>query len=59
MTLLDPKYTKLVHDQSHSIFIIALYTSTQNASKNHQTPNTQPKFIKSYSKFKNKMDNLQ
>jgi len=47
-----------VDDQSHSIFIITLYTITQNASKNQQTKNTQPKFIKSYKKFKNNMDNL-
>jgi len=48
-----------VHDQSHSIFIIALYTIIQNASKNHQTQNTQPKLMKSYRKFENNMDNLQ
>ena len=43
MTLHDPKYTKWAYGQSHSIFIIALYTVTQNAFKNHQTQNTQPK----------------
>jgi len=59
MTLLGPKYTKRVHDQSHSILIIALYTITQNAFKNYLTPNTQPKFMKSYRKFKHNMDNLQ
>jgi len=48
-----------VDEQSHSIFIIALYKITQNASKNHQTPSTQPKFMKSYKKFKNNMKNLQ
>jgi len=58
MNLLGPKYTKRVHDQSHSIFIIALYTITQNAFKNHQTQNTQLKFMKSYIKFKKNMGNL-
>jgi len=58
MTLLGPKYTKSMHDQSHSIFIIALYTITQNTFKNHQTQNTQPKFMQSYTKFENNMDNL-
>jgi len=48
-----------VHDQSHLIFIIALYTITQNAFKNHQTQNTQPKFMRSYRKFKNNMGSLQ
>jgi len=46
-----------MHDQSHLIFIIALCTITQNAFKNHQTKNTQPKFMKSYRKCKNYMDN--
>ena len=59
MTLLGPKYIKWVHDQSHSIFIIALYIATQNASKNHQTQNTQPKLMKSHRKFENNMKNLQ
>ena len=59
MTLLGPKYTKWVHDQSHLVFIIALYTITQNASKNHQTQNTQSKFMKSYRKLENNVDNLQ
>ena len=48
---LGPKYTKWVHDKSHLIFIIALYTVTQNASNNHQTQNTQPKFMRSSRKF--------
>jgi len=30
-----------------------------NASKHHQIPNTQSKFIKSYRRFKNNMNNLQ
>jgi len=42
-----------VHDQSPLIINIALHTIIQNASKNHQIPNTQPKFMKSYKKFKN------
>jgi len=48
-----------VHDQSHSISIIILYIITQNASKNHQTPNAQWKFMKFYKKFENNMPNLQ
>ena len=59
MIVLSPKYTKWVHDQSHSVFIIALYTITQNASKNNQTQNNQSEFMKSYEKFENNMDNLQ
>ena len=31
----------------------------KNASKTHQTENTEPKFMKSYGKFKNNMENLQ
>jgi len=48
-----------VHDQSHSIFIITHCTITQNASKNHQTQNTQPKFMKSCRKFENNMENIE
>ena len=48
-----------MNNQSHSIFIIAIYTITQNAFKNHQTQNTQSEFITSYMKFKNNMKNLQ
>ena len=43
----------------HSIFIIALYTISQNGSKNVLTLDTQSKFMKSCRKFKNNMDNLQ
>jgi len=41
------------------MFIIALYIITQNALKNHQTPNAQPKLMKSDRKFENNMNNLQ
>jgi len=48
-----------MHYQSHSIFIIAPYLITQNASKNYQTQNTLPKYMKSYRKFKNNIVNPQ
>jgi len=45
-----------VHDQSHSIFIIALYTITQNASKSHQLRNIPPNVRDLRGNSKNNMD---
>jgi len=39
--------------------LLLFYTITPNASKNHQTQNTQAQYMKSYRKFENNMDNLQ